>query len=355
MSEKDGKTEKPTPKKLRDAKKKGEVAKSQELTSSLTFAVFALVGVSMVTRTLEQSFPILKRQLSTNLMIENIGENLGSIGMQAILYFFVLTGPFLAIAFLAAIIANVAQVGLFFSKESLKFKFNRLNPISGLKNMFSKKALFNLLKNLAKLALLFWVAVSSAQEASYYALNSGSVGMEKLFFVVLEIVKEVSTKLAIILFILGAADFAFQKYDYQKNLRMSKQEIKDEYKEMEGDPHIKSQRKQKHRQLTRRMLQDVETASIIITNPTHLAIAVRYDREKDPVPIVVAKGADHMAAKIRERATEHGVPIMENKPVARSLYKSVEVGQSIPADLYQALAEMLALVYQMELLKKKKI
>ena len=355
MSEKDGKTEKATPKKLRDARKKGELAKSQELSSSITFAIFALVGVSLVTNTLQKAYPFLIRMLTLPQSVQNIENDLNKIGIQAVLYFFVFVGPFLAVGFVGSYVANVIQVGLLFSKESLKPKLNRLNPVSGLKNMFSKTALFNLVKNLAKLALLVWVALSSAEMAGYYALNAGMVGAEKLYFLVLEIIKSVSTKLAALLFVLGVADFAYQKYSFQKKMKMTKQEIKDEYKESEGDPQVKSQRKQKYRQLTRGALKDVETATVIITNPTHLAIAIRYDRSKDEVPIVVAKGADHMAAIIRERAKEHDVPIMENKPVARALYKSVDAGQAVPADMYQAIAEVLALVYQMDELKKKKI
>ncbi|WP_373711508.1 flagellar biosynthesis protein FlhB [Jeotgalibaca porci] len=355
MSERDGKTEKPSAKKLSDARKKGQIAKSQELSSSLTFTIFALVGVSLVTMTLQNVYPILIRMFTFDLSADSLENNMNQIGMQAILYFFMLAGPFLAVAFVAGIVVNIIQVGFYLSAEPMKPQFNRMNPVSGLKNMFSKKAFFQLLKNMAKLGLIFWMASSSANQVGYYALNASSVGTEKIFFIVLEIVKTVSTKLAVVLFILGATDFAYQKYDHQKQLKMTKQEVKDEFKQNEGDPHIKSQRKQKHRQLTRRMLKDVETAAVIITNPTHLAIAIRYDKEKDPVPTVVAKGADHMAATIRERAGKHGVPIMENKPVARSLYKSVEVGQSIPADMYQAVAEILALVYQMENMNKKKI
>lgn len=355
MSERDGKTEKPSAKKLDDARKKGQIPKSQELSSSLTFTVFALVGVSLVTVTLENSYPILTRLLTFDLSADALAENLNEIGLQAIIYFFILAGPFLAVAFLAAIIVNLIQVGFYFSGEPLKPQFNRLNPITGIKNLFSKKALFQLLKNMAKLALIFWMAFSSAEAVGYYALNASSVGTEKLFFLIVEIVKTVSTKLAAVLFILGAVDFAYQKFDHQKQLRMTKQEVKEEFKQNEGDPQIKAQRKQKHRQLTRRMLKDVESATVVITNPTHLAVAIRYDKARDPVPTVVAKGADHLAAKIRERAQAHHVPIMENKPVARSLYKAVEVGQSIPMDMYQAVAEMLALVYQMENMKKNKI
>lgn len=355
MSEKDGKTEKPTPKKIRDARKKGEMAKSQELSSALTFIVFALFGVSLITFTLQQSYPFLRNMLAISILDGDVRNNLNQIGMKAIAYFFILAGPFLAIAFLSGILANLVQIGFFFSGEPLKFKFSRLNPISGLKNMFSKKVLFNLAKNLIKLGLIVWMAFSSLEQASYYVLNAGKVGPEKMFFLLLEIVKEISFKLAILLMILGIADFAYQKYDHQKKLYMTKQEIKDEYKEMEGDPQMKGMRKQRYREMTRMMLKDVESASIVITNPTHLAIAIRYDKTKDAVPVIVAKGTDHMAAIIRERAKEHQVPLMENKPLAQAMYQKVEIGMSIPNDFYQAIAEMLAVIYQMNEMKKKKI
>lgn len=355
MAEKDGKTEKPTPKKLRDARKKGEIAKSQELSSSLTFAVFALTGISLVTDALQKSYPLLKNMLRLPFLDGDLANDLNQLGMKAVAYFFLLAGPFLGIAFLAGLLASIVQTGLFFSKEPLKFKFNRLNPLSGLKNMFSKKALFNLAKNLIKLGLIIWTAASSLEQAGYYVINAGRVGTEKLFFLTLEVVKGISIKLAVLLFVLGFADFVYQKYDHQKQLRMTKQEIKDEYKEMEGDPQIKSLRKQRYRQMTQMMLKDVETASMVITNPTHLAIAVRYDKKQDAVPVIVAKGADHMAAKIRERASEHDVPLMENRPLARAMYREVEVGSFIPQDFYQVIAEMLAVVYQMEEMKKKKI
>lgn len=358
MSERDGKTEKPTPKKLRDTRKKGEMAKSQELSSSLTFTVFALLGTSLLTTFLQRALPFLQGMLRLEwetLDLVHLEGNLSKLGMQAILMFLLMAGPALALAFLAGIVVNLIQIGFFFSAEPLKFKLERLNPISGLKNIFSKKALFGLLKNLAKLGLIAWTVYSSAEAAFSQALLSGRVGVEKLFQLIMGTVQGASTKLAIVLIILGIADFAYQKYDYVNKLKMTKQEIKDEYKENEGDPQVKSQRKRKYRQLLQTNLREVDRASVVVTNPTHFAIAIRYERGKDPVPIVVAKGADKMAQLIRERAKEAEVPIMENKPVARSLYKSVEVGNSIPPDMYQAIAEMLALVYQLEELQKKKI
>ena len=175
MSERDGKTEKPSAKKLSDARKKGQIAKSQELSSSLTFTIFALVGVSLVTMTLQNVYPILIRMFTFDLSADSLENNMNQIGMQAILYFFMLAGPFLAVAFVAGIVVNIIQVGFYLSAEPMKPQFNRLNPVSGIKNMFSKKAFFQLLKNMAKLGLIFWMAASSANQVGYYALNASSV------------------------------------------------------------------------------------------------------------------------------------------------------------------------------------
>lgn len=212
-----------------------------------------------------------------------------------------------------------------------------------------------MIKNILKMILIGYVCYISFEKSGYYIINSSAVGTEKLYFLILELVKDISTNLAILLFLLGMVDFIYQKYDYKKNLNMTKQEIKDEYKESEGDPYIKSLRRQKYKQLSKQMLKDVESATVIITNPTHLAIAVRYDKERDQVPVVVAKGADYVAEKIREAASKNNIPIMENKPVARAMYRSVEVGQPIPLDFYEAIAEMIALIYQINESNKRKI
>ncbi|AGY82331.1 flagellar biosynthesis protein FlhB [Carnobacterium inhibens] len=355
MAEKDGKTEKASPKKLRDTRKKGEIPKSPDLTSAVTFIVFILAATFLGNYILKNSLLYLQNYLSAGFSVNGIENDLASIGMKSIVFVLVLAGPFLAIAFVAAFVASIVQTGFLFSAEPIKFKLNKINPISGFKNMFSKKTLFTMVKNVAKLTLVFWMAYKTLETSIYLILNSGNVGTEKLFFLMSDLVMELGTQLGVLLLILGLVDYIYQVYDYRKNLKMSKQELKDEYKESEGDPQIKSQRRQRYRQLTKGELKDVETATAIITNPTHLAIAIRYEKGKDDVPIIVAKGADHQAAKIRERAKAFDVPIIENKPVARAMYKTVEIGQPVPIDLYQAIAEILALVYQMEEINKNKI
>lgn len=355
MAEKDGKTEKASPKKLKDSRKKGEIAKSQDLTSAVTFVVFIVSSTFLGTYILKQGYLYLKIYLSEGLVVKGLENNLGNIGMRAIIFTLILAGPFLAIGFFASLVASMLQTGFLFTSTPLKVDIKKINPISGFKNMFSKKTMFTLLKNLMKLGLVFWMSFTMIQSSINHLVNSGNVGTQKLFFLVMELVKSLGVQLGILLLVLGIGDYIYQVYDYRKNLKMSKQEVKDEYKESEGDPQIKGKRRQFHRQMTNGTLADVETATAVITNPTHLAIAIRYDKSQDEVPIIVAKGADHQAAKIRERANESNVPIIENKPVARAMYKSIEVGQPVPVDMYQAIAEILALVYQMEEMNKHKI
>lgn len=355
MAEKDGKTEKPSPKKLKDSRKKGQIAKSQDLTSAVTFVVFTGASAFLGPYILKQGFLYLRVYLSEGLSVNGMENSLGNIGMKAILFTLVLAGPFLAIGFMASLVASMLQTGFLFSAEAIKFDIKKINPVSGFKNMFSKKTMFTLLKNIMKLGLIFWMAYLMISSSINHIVNASNIGTEKLFFLVMELVKSLGVQLGIVLLVLGMADYIYQVYDYRNGLKMSKQELKDEYKESEGDPQIKGKRKQFHRQLTSGMLADVETATAIITNPTHLAIAIRYDKNQDEVPIIVAKGADHQAAKIRERAREAKVPIIENKPVARAMYQSSEVGQPVPVDMYQAIAEILALVYQMEEINKHKI
>ena len=360
-ADKDSKTEKASPKKLKDARKKGDVAKSTDLTSAVSFAVFALMTSSLGLYVFEKSIAYLRGFLSNGLtMGSNVGteglrNNLAGVGVQAIIILFTISGPFLLIAFFVSLFAAGLQTRFLFSKEPLKMSLNKINPVNGFKNMFSKKALFTMLKNILKLTLVFYATMAALSDSFGVILNFGKFGTEKIFFIILELTKSVGTNLAVLLLVLGIIDYVYERYEYSTKMKMTKQEVKEEFKESEGDPQIKSQRKQRHRQMMNGNIKDVESAAVIITNPTHLAIAIRYERGKDEVPIVMVKGADLMAQKIRERAREHNVPIIENKPIARNLYKNIQVGQSIPADLYQAVAEILALVYQMDEMKKNKI
>lgn len=357
LQEQDGKTEKPTPKRLQDAKKKGQIPKSQDLSSGISFAVFAFLLTMILTYTLEYAFIFFKNFFSMNLSAIHIENDMSAIGTNAIIYFLILVGPALILAFFTGVIGNLIQVGFVFVTESLKPSFDKMNPVSNLKNIFGKQALFGLLKNLVKLTIIIYITYSAIEEAIYPILNLSSVGTENIFYIVVELARKIGVNISIFLIVLGIADYAYQRYEHTNKLKMSQQEIKDEHKDMEGDPQIKSQRKQRHQEMINGNIQDVSEATVVITNPTHLAIAVRYNQEdnQDEVPIVVVKGADLMAQKMRELARESDVPIIENIPVARNLYQTVEAGQPIPMDMYQAVAEILALIMQLEESRKDKI
>lgn len=357
MSDKDGKTEKATPKKQNDAKKKGQIPKSQDLSSAISFALFAFLLTQILTYTLEFSYVFFRNYFSRGFNLTNIQNDLSSLGLNVIVMFLLLVGPALFLAFTSAYIGNLVQVGFVFVSESLKPSLDKLNPVSNLKNIFGKQALFGLLKNIAKMTVVIYIVYSSADTLIGPILHLSNVGTEKIFYIIIELARSVGLKISLFLVVIGVADYAFQRYQHNNQLKMTKQEIKDEYKEMEGDPQIKQQRKQRHHDMINGNIRDVADATVIITNPTHLAIAIRYGRgvEEDEVPMVLVKGADIMAEKMKELAKEADIPMVENVPVARHLYKNVEAGQPIPMEMYQAVAEILALIFQLEESKKNKI
>lgn len=355
MADKDGKTEKPTPKRLRDARQKGELTKSPELTSAVTFAVFATLIVPLWEFVTKQCFRLLESHFSKGYDVANLENNLGAIGLQSVLAFMVMIGPFLTLGFLSAWIVSLGQVGFLLTGKPLKPDFKRLNPISGFKNIFSSKAMFGLVKNLCKLVLIFYLTLNEIKMVVADFLNIGNYGVERLLPFVLEFIRKLSLKIAFVLCVLGIIDYIYQRFMFRKNLRMSKQDIKDEYKEQEGDPHVKSQRRGMYQQMVGGMMNNVKDATVVLTNPTHLAIAIRYDKSRDGAPIVIAKGADFLAQKIREEAKSQRIPLIENKPVARALYKSTNVGEPIPIEMYETMAEVLALVYQINEANKGKI
>lgn len=355
MSDKDGKTEKPTPKRLSDSRKKGDIAKSQELISAASFAIITFAFLPLWRLVTNQIMNLLKKSFSENLGVTGFENNVSPIVMKMMLNFIVIIGPFLILGFLASGLAVFSQVGFLFTPEAIKFDLKKLNPISGFKNIFSSQAIFSLIKNLVKLALIFYITIQEVKKVLPELLNLFSVPLQVSFNFFLDLLSSIGFKLTFVLLVLGFADFFYQKYKYKKKLRMSKQELKDEYKEQEGDPQVKSQRRAMYQQLTSGMMNNVKDATIVITNPTHLAIAIKYERDQEQAPIILAKGADFIAQKIKEEAKLHEIPIIENKPVARALYKVGEIGLPIPLEMYETIAEVLALVYQMEEANKGKI
>lgn len=356
MSDKHSKTEAPSPKKLRDAKKKGQVAKSNELSPAVSLMVFAMAAIFMGQILIDNATGFLRKSLTLNYGMNIDSANARGLIADRIMDFFVILIPYLGLAVILGIIVNVAQVGFIFTTHPIKPDIKRLNPIEGFKKIFSKKAIFTLGKNLAKLILVFFLTYSTLSDSFSKILNAGSIGTEKLYFFLLLFVKDLVFNIGIIMLGLAALDYVFQRKEFRDNLKMTKQEIKDEYKEMEGNPQIKQARQQKQREIAMgRMMAAIPQADVIVTNPTHLAIAIRYDQKKDNAPVILAKGADYLATKIREKARENKIPIMENKELARAIYKKTEIGDYVPIELYKAVAEILALVYQLKEKNKRKI
>ncbi|MBK5251286.1 MAG: flagellar biosynthesis protein FlhB [Peptostreptococcaceae bacterium] len=344
----DEKTEDPTPKKLSEARKKGQVAKSTDLNSIIILILAAILLMYAGEYGFEKLYFFLYGALSNADYKVTIGNLRPLLIYYGYSYLSVVAIVF-ATVMVAGTVANLSQSGFLFSVEPLKPNFKKLNPLEGFKNLFSKKTLFNLIKTLFKFLLVGYIVYTFAKKNIPMVFSSVGMKAEAVFPLTKDLIYRLVVRIAVVLGILAIVDFVYQKYDFKKNLKMTKNEIKEEMKQMEGDPKIKSRRKQKQRQLAMsRMMADVPQATVILTNPTHLSVALKYEDKKNEAPVVVAKGADLIAFKIREIAKVNDIPLIENKPLARMLYKRSNVGDEVPADLYQAVAEILAMVYKMK-------
>ncbi len=343
------KTEEPTTKKLQDARKEGQVARSQELiTAGSLLVLFAALRIfmSVTVNTLIESF-----RYATQLISQLTPETATNVQMSAvfrdvILEILLALLPYLVAAVLIAIIFNVFQVRWEPTAKPLQPKFNKLNPISGFKRIFSKDKIFDLIKAIVKVVVIGIIAYTTLRDQFVILFNMPGMELYQGVAEIAEIVVGLGLKISAFYLVLGIVDYIYQRRKFRKDMMMTKQEIKDEYKQTEGDPQVKGQIKQKMREASRRrMMQRIPEADVVITNPTHYACAIKYDREVNQAPVLVAKGADYIAAKIKEVARENFVPIVENKALARMLYHNVELEEEIPPELYQMAADVLAYVY----------
>ncbi|WP_059172720.1 flagellar biosynthesis protein FlhB [Bacillus sp. FJAT-27445] len=343
------KTEKATPRKKQDARKKGQVAKSTDLSNALillgSFSFLSFYGKLAGPRILR----IFTSGLSDGLLWDLTEESTVLLFKNILIDAVLIAAPVIFIAWLAAIVSTLSQVGFLITGESIKFDLKKIDPIAGAKRIFSIRSLVELLKSILKVILITTVA-------GLYLWNQKEIVLKLPQmdpFLIVSTLTALTVKMGMIVsavyLILAVADLFYQRYEHAKNLKMSKQDIKDEHKKTEGDPLIKQKIKEKQRQVaSARMMQDVPKATVVVTNPTHYAVAIAYEAGKMSVPVVVAKGTDFLALKIREIAKEHRVIIMENKPLARSLYAGVEIGEEIPEELFKAVAEVLAYVYRVK-------
>ena len=332
------KTEKATGKKRRDARRKGQVRRSTEVNTAFCAIVMFGLLFAIWPTFVEQMTGIFTDNLgSTSLLMVSGGLNINEVTAlftRLMLGFFAIMAPLLGAALFAGVAANVVQIGFMFTTETMKVKLNKINPINGFKQMFSPRKLVDLLKNILKIFLVGYVAYTDYMNLLE---KFGSYVGQDIYVSFIDIMRTaflMALKMCLVMVFIAVADFLYQWWKYEKDLKMTKQEVKDEYKMMEGDPKIKSKIRQKQMQMSAmRMMQHVPEADVVITNPTHYAVALRYDDKVSTAPAVVAKGQDYIAHKIREAATENGVQIVENPPLAQSLFATCEVGDEIPDEL----------------------
>lgn len=341
------KTEKATPKKRRDQRKEGNVLQSKEIvTAASVLGIFAsmrlLAGFMM------------KNMLSyTQRAFESVGttqvnaDSVMAVFVDVITVTALVVLPICAIAMLLGIIPTVAQTRGLFTMKAVRPKFSRLNPLEGVKKMFSAQAFVGIIKGFIEVVIIVYVVYNEISDRMPRILALMDTGlMQGLAYAALCIF-DIVMLICVVLVFVAAADFLFQWWQFEKKLKMSKQEVKEEFKQMEGDPQVKSKIKQRQQQMAQsRMMQEVPSADVIIRNPTHYAVALKYDQDKNRAPQVVAKGKDLIAQRIVRIAEENGVYTMENPPLARALYAQVDVGREIPFELYDAVAEVLTVVYR---------
>lgn len=349
--EKDEKTEPATQKRREDSRKKGQVAKSREVTS------VAVLMAGIVYFYFFSSYLANQLQEMALFFFQGAGQreigpdDLFIIGMHAIQSIGLVVMPLVGLVAFFAVAAHVLQFGLLFAPEAAMPKFNKLNPLEGVKRITGKQGWMDLFKSLAKVALVTYVCVVTIGDAWGFLPELTQLSPAEILSKFWDIALTIAIRSAAILVILAALDYAFQRYEYENNLKMTKEEVKQEYKQREGDPLVKMRIRQVQREISRRrMMSEVPKADVIITNPTHYAIAILYDRIEMEAPTVIAKGKGFIALRIKEIAEEHDVPKVEDKLLAQGLYKNVPLGGVVPLDFYKAVAEVLAYVYK---LKKK--
>jgi flagellar biosynthesis protein FlhB len=344
------KTEAPTPRRRAEAREQGNIARSPDLTAAIL-----LVGMLLLLKGYGPGLVAALRTLVEQMLgvatLSTGSAELGEDGWRAVGAAAVALAPLLAGVMGLAVVANLLQVGLFFNTKRLQPNLAALNPLKGLGKLFGsgkQKTLVALAMNLLKLTLVALVAYSAVHGRLGAIITVQQLSFGEIFALGAQVIFAVGIRIGLLLIVLAVLDYAYQRYRIEQELKMSKQEVKDEMRRMEGDPHIKQRRRQIAMQIaTQKLKKDVPTADVVVTNPTEFAVALKYDAGAMHAPRVIAKGQDLMAMRIREIAIAAGVPILERKPLARALYKLVDVGQEIPEQFYAAVAEILAYVYEL--------
>lgn len=349
------KTEPATSKKLDDARSEGQVAKSKELGNAISLlALFVVlkIFIGYVGEQLTGDFSSVYAKIPD--IVGNSNRNftlqlLHSIIIESLLDILLITLPIFGVGVIVAFLVDVVQVKWKVTTKPLKPKFNKINPLSGFKRIFSMRSLVELLKSVLIIIIIVYVSYSELKDKFIYLFYLYDITVPESLVFIGNLILGLGLKISAVFLIIGFGDLIYQKHKFKDDMKMTKQEVKDEFKNSEGDPQVKGQIKQKMRQASqRRMMQSVPQADVVITNPTHFAVAIKYDPQTASAPILLAKGEDYLAQKIKEAAKENQIEIVENKPLARAVYFNVEIGAEIPPELYQAVAEVLAFVYKVK-------
>lgn len=346
------KTEPATQKKLEDARKEGKVAKSKELTAAFDLIVLFLVlkfFVGYVGNGLLEIFSFVYGNMDDFVKVNRSylsAQAVSGFLMNMILKWMMIVLPFFIFGVAITLLISIFQVGWKVSAKPMEPKLSKFNPINGFKRIFSKDSIFNLLMSIVKIALIGIVAYNSIKDKANELFILYDMPLNQAIGLIGEIILDTGLMISIVYLLVGIADFIYQRIKFRDEMKMSKQEVKDEYKNTEGDPQVKGQQKRRMQEASRRrMMQDVPKADVVITNPTHIAVALKYDPDVSPAPYLLAKGEEYVAQRIKEVAKENGIEIVENKPLARMIYANVDIGAEIPPELYHAVAEVLAMLY----------
>ncbi len=347
------KTEEPTSKKLSDARKEGKVAQSKDVVSSLTLLSLFIIlkiwtgklaeGFLEVFSYVYNEIPSFTKLIGGQVAVNDYTALMHNMYLKT----FVLVLPFLLCTFVISVVGDLFQVKWKPTLKPLQPKMNKLNPVSGIRNLFNVQTLVELLKSIVKIIIMIFIVYSEIKDKMFMILTLYDMPLITAVITAGDVLINIGLKISAFFMLIAFIDYLYQRWKFNKDMRMTKQEVKDEYKNAEGDPQIKGKIRRKMQEASqRRMMQNLPKADVVITNPTHFAVAIVYDKDMADAPIVLAKGADYLAQKIKDKARECDISIVENKPLARSLYATVEVGEAVPPELYVAVAEVLAAVYK---------
>jgi len=347
--DKSSKTEQPTAKRRREARQKGQVARSQEVNSVSVLMAGLFVLFFAAHNIYRQLSGLMIDHLSNAGRLSRDNGELGAFLLEKVNGLSFALAPVMLGIFLAALLSNLLQVGPMLSGEPIVPKLSKINPLKGFSRILSSRSLNELFKSIAKMAIISATAFFTVRGEMDSILGLGQLAPSQIGLFALTVAFKIFIKTCWIFIIIAFLDYIYQRWQFETQLKMTKEEIREEHKQTEGDPHVKARIRSIQRDMARkRMMEQVPGADVVVANPTHLAVALTYDPVKADAPVVVAKGRGLIAAKIKEIAAENDIPIIEDKALARGLYKSVEIGEMIPIEFYQAVADILAYVYQVK-------